>query len=386
MVHQKPLIAGYISRRTPVDPARLALLSNAVIGGVIDQNSSTSLDADTVRSLLKDNGVDVVVYHWQPNAHDQTLKWATQTFNQPIYADNWTDIFEVPAPAHHIDNDVYTFAEDGWWQRSGEESRWLAGDASLYLYSTIAQDRHWTLALAPLLQSRKLQLAVDGNIVQSWTIKLPAQQLDFWLKLEPGFHTLRFILPDDCVAVQVAPVCLRYDAARQSGPSCILKSDEHNLCVSMALDRLQIEDAGAMALQSRTVHLHDNAALLDLRGFRVPAQTSAGQSITVETDWLALQKLQGDYHLFIPILDQNGKAVAQADVVPGEGTYSTTAWASPQQWTEAVNISLPKDLPPGSYGVYAGWYRYPEITRLTVDGNTPHAQDGLVYLQDVTIK
>jgi hypothetical protein len=217
-------------------------------------------------------------------------------------------------------------------------------------------------------------------------INPPSQQLNFWLRLEPGFHTLHFILPDGCTPIQVAPVCLRFDAARQSGSTCTLKNEERNLCISMALDRLQIEDSGVMAFQSRAIHLHDGAVSLDLRGFRVPAQANAGQLMAVETDWLAQQTLRGDYHLFVVVLDQSSKPVAQVDTVPGGGTFPTTTWSAPQQWTEMVTLSLPKDLQSGTYGVYAGWYRYPEITRLTVDGTTPHAADGLVYLQDLTIR
>jgi hypothetical protein len=58
----------------------------------------------------------------------------------------------------------------------------------------------------------------------------------------------------------------------------------------------------------------------------------------------------------------------------------------PQDWVESVALQLPADLPPGTYSLYAGWYAYPDLARLQVEGNGPGAQDGLVYLRDIEIQ
>jgi len=54
------------------------------------------------------------------------------------------------------------------------------------------------------------------------------------------------------------------------------------------------------------------------------------------------QKLSGDYHLFVPLLDQNGRAVTQVDIVRAL-ELSTASWSAAQHWTESVTLNLPKD-------------------------------------------
>ena len=118
----------------------------------------------------------------------------------------------------------------------------------------------------------------------------------------------------------------------------------------------------------------------------MPEQAKPGSTIPVETDWVASQKLPGDYHLFIHVLSQDGKLVAQYDAIPGGGKFPTTRWAADQQWDEIASVALPADLAPGMYDVYAGWYAYPSLARLAVRGEGKHASDGRVFLKSITVK
>ncbi|MEP7286251.1 MAG: hypothetical protein ABI947_10840 [Chloroflexota bacterium] len=385
MVHQKPVIAGYVSRRTPVDPAKLTLLSNLAIGqAYIDDKIQP--DRDTLRSILRENGIDVLIYHWLRLNKDILLPWAIQNFHQPVYQDANMAIFEIPAPETPVNNIAFTFSNAGWWRRTPAETIWLTGDSSIYLYTPDERDTHWTLALAPLLHTRSLQLTVDGVLARAWQVDSPTKQIDFWLKLSPGFHRLRFTLPEGCTPVPVMPTCLLYDGSAHNEQSCTLRPDEQDLCVGMALNTLQVQPSAAMALQPHSVRLFGSGTEIFLQAFRMPTEAKSGVPLPVETDWQAAQPPAGDYHLFIQMLDQNGKLAAQYDNVPGGGTFSTTRWTASQTWIEAASLALPADLTPGTYSVFVGWYRYPEVARLTVDAQTPHAQDGLVYLSDIIVK
>ncbi|HLY26236.1 MAG TPA: hypothetical protein VKQ72_07840, partial [Aggregatilineales bacterium] len=194
-------------------------------------------------------------------------------------------------------------------------------------------------------------------------------------------------LPDGCTPMPVIPECMRYDSTLPRDPQhCALKPQDGKVCVGMALDRAQVADSGAMALQSRAVRLYSDSAELFLRAFRAPQTVVAGQNFSVETDWRTQQPLHGDYHLFIHVLDSSGQAVAQYDGVPGAGSFPTTAWAATQDWQEQAAIAIPTSVTPGQYSIYVGWYHYPDLTRLKVDSATPHASDGLVYLQDVNVQ
>ncbi len=376
--HHKALIAGYISRRTPVDPAKLTLLSAAALGTPFEQGKLTS---EAARAMLSSNGVDVLVYHWQLLDKGQVMAWATKTFGAPVYQDDQKAIFEVPRTTQLPQTASTAFAASGWWQSPTDATAWMTGESDLYIYNAVPVDRHWTLQVSPLFRSRQLRLSVDGKLERAWKIDTQAT-LDLWLSLESGFHTLRFILPDGCTAVPVQPVCL-LTGATYSDQDCQLKDNQQSVCVGLALQQIQSEDSGALALQTANVQLSNG---LSMTGFRAPSETKAGQLLTVETDWSATQKLPGDYHLFVHLLDQQGNPVAQYDAVPGNGTFPTTVWAMQQTWIETATLPLPATLPAGSYSLYTGWYRYPDLTRLGVTGTTPHAADGLVYLRDVQVR
>ncbi len=385
VAHHKPLMTGYVSRLTPVDPAKLTLLSDLAIGGWPGQTlSGTAPSPDENRAILSDNGVDVVVYHWQLLDKPSVLRRATETFGQPVYQDDQIAVFEVPKVARQPETVPLALSSSGWWHAGGSEPFWMTGESSITLYTPTAIDRQWTLTLTPLLRPRRLQLAVDGRLSRAWLIQPPTDQVNLWLRLEPGFHTLRFTLPEGCTPVPVVPSCLLYDTdpSARTAQNCTLPDGQSNVCVGVGLKTILNQDAGPMAQQTRQVQLSGGMTLI---GFRAPERAGAGQQLFVETDWHAAQKLPGDFHLFVHLLDQAGKSRAQIDTVPGGSTFPTTDWSASQDWVESVAIQLPSDLPPGTYSLVAGWYSYPDLVRLKVEGDGPGAQDGLVYLRDVEI-
>src|SRR5258708_40054251 len=100
-------------------------------------------------------------------------------------------------------------------------------------------------------------------MVRSWQISGSSQQLDFWVRLQPGYHTLSFTLPDGCTLIPVIPECVRYDSSVPRDPQhCALKPEDGKVCVGMALDQAHVEDAGVMALQSRSVRLYGDSTEL----------------------------------------------------------------------------------------------------------------------------
>ncbi len=139
-----------------------------------------------------------------------------------------------------------------------------------------------------------------------------------------------------------------------------------------------------MSLKTIHIRLYDATSEIDLQGFRAPSSAKAGQLLSVDTDWQAVQKPTGDYHLFVHLLDVNGKLIAQADAVPGDNGFPTTTWNTNQTWSQALSLALPGNLN-GTYSLYTGWYRYPEVTRLHVASDTPRAADGLMFLGNVEI-
>ena len=71
------------------------------------------------------------------------------------------------------------------------------------------------------------------------------------------------------------------------------------------------------------------------------------------------------YKVFVHVLDQNGKIVAQTDREPGGGQQPTTSWASNELIVDRYGVLIPEDTAPGTYTIEIGLYGL-EGTRLPV--------------------
>ncbi len=92
-LHHKPLIAGYVSRHTSVDPLKLAMLESAAFGTAAF--ASRTDQGRAARALLKKQGVDVLIYHWAMLDREATLRWAIPTFGAPVFENTEQTIFEI---------------------------------------------------------------------------------------------------------------------------------------------------------------------------------------------------------------------------------------------------------------------------------------------------
>ncbi|HVO42779.1 MAG TPA: hypothetical protein VMT34_09155 [Aggregatilineales bacterium] len=383
-LHHKPMIAGYVSRRTSVDPAKLEILSDAAKGSLLVLEPRTATP-DDFASILKDNGVDVLVIHRalmdQLHIEPGVL---VSLYHAPVYEDDAMIIFETPKPAQPVKSLVGAMSEVDSW-RTGDAYRWFQGGLEEYLYAPTDLSKQLTLTLVPLFKPYTVRLSIDNQARRAWTIAPPETRLTFPVDLKAGFHTLKFEIPHQtCTPVPVQPECL-LDGAIHNAAGCALKADQRGMCVSLGY-KFGAPNVGfdaPLPLQSASVALANG---LTFTGFRMPEQVDSGATLVVDTDWHAANKLPGDYHLFIHVLDASGRPVAQADVVPGGGTYPTAEWAETQDWSEMLSISIPAGTPPGMYAIVTGWYRYPDLMRLAVEGNSPRAADGLIDLGSVTVR
>lgn len=403
MAHQKPIPAGYYARLTQADITQLMLLSDVARGlaWTADSNTTTfpgqALTADDVRSVLKAHGIDVLVYHWNLLDKATTLPWATATFGPPTYQDGDIAVFEVPAPAAPSERLVVThqwqylwpYSEpgEGWYpdvedrlRKVGQapDSLWLKGGARLLAYTPNRVLQRFTFTLDPLFRAHTISFNLDGHPLYDGTIGPAPTTLDFWAVLQPGVHTLAFTVNDGCTPLPVPPACLQNGITPTTADNACTAP---GVCLSANLTRLQIDQSSA-PFQTANVQLGEG---MRLQGFQFTTPLKRGQNLIVATDWLAAQRLPGDYHLFIHVLDQNGTPIAQFDGIPGNGLYPTTKWSAPQQWSEVTALPIPDNAPAGTYEVYAGWYAYPNLARLSVSSGK-RAADGLVYLGTVDIR
>ncbi len=109
---------------------------------------------------------------------------------------------------------------------------------------------------------------------------------------------------------------------------------------------------------------------VELVGFEIDgSQFHPGDDIHLALKWRALSEPKEDYHAFAHLLAEGSQAVAGHDKVPLNEYFRPTAWPVGEPLRDEYIISIPRDLPPGRYGLEVGLYSYPELERLPVLGD-----------------
>jgi len=99
-------------------------------------------------------------------------------------------------------------------------------------------------------------------------------------------------------------------------------------------------------------------------------QFAPGDDLRIALSWEALRKPEERFKVFVHLMDASGKLVAQSDVEPLRGYRPTDAWMTGDRTPDHHLISLPPDLPPGTYTLWVGMYSGTSGERLamTQDG------------------
>lgn len=106
---------------------------------------------------------------------------------------------------------------------------------------------------------------------------------------------------------------------------------------------------------------------IELLGFDIDGTTfEPGSDIHLALRWRALTALDEDYHCFAHLLDGANHVVAGHDKVPLNAYFRPTAWQKGEPLRDEYVLSLPHDLPEGTYELEVGWYSYPDLERLPV--------------------
>ena len=134
----------------------------------------------------------------------------------------------------------------------------------------------------------------------------------------------------------------------------------------------------APALQPLDVNLGNK---IGLQGF---ALDKSGDTLAVHLVWLARQPMDESYKVFIHLVDDQGKLLAQTDSRPLQYASNTNRWIPGQVVVDRSEVSLPPDVRPGRYQVRAGLYNEADGQRLPVldaDGKVLDDQVLLGYFE-----
>ncbi len=107
-----------------------------------------------------------------------------------------------------------------------------------------------------------------------------------------------------------------------------------------------------------------------LHGYTLPGAASPGERIPLTLVWQAQTTPTADYAIFVQLRDAANNTLASADHQPYQGLIPTSHWPAGGVIQEVVWLSLPTNLPPGSYNLYVGLYHPDTLERLPLQGDT----------------
>ncbi|MDQ1301093.1 MAG: 2 protein, partial [Chloroflexota bacterium] len=123
-----------------------------------------------------------------------------------------------------------------------------------------------------------------------------------------------------------------------------------------------------------------------LIGYDLPAEPARpGTDVLLTLYWQALNKVGGDYMVFIHLLDENDARVAQGDGPPLDNAYPTSFWAAGESLADTHRLKIPANIAPGRYRIAVGLYDPISGQRLAVlePQATPPADRIIVAALDV---
>lgn len=121
---------------------------------------------------------------------------------------------------------------------------------------------------------------------------------------------------------------------------------------------------------------------IGLYGYEV-AQTDTAVNLTLY--WQTINRPPENYRLFVHLVNEAGEIVGQIDPLPGNGLRPTKGWRPGEVITDQPILSLPPDLPPGTYTLWLGLYQPDTGARLPVTVKGDGVADGRLLLGTIDI-
>ncbi len=117
--------------------------------------------------------------------------------------------------------------------------------------------------------------------------------------------------------------------------------------------------------------------LAALEGFAVPASVRGGEKLSLRLCWHAIGETEKSYKVFVHLLDERGKIVAQHDSPPANGKLPTDLWIEGEYVEDLHELVVPESLPEGEYSLEVGLYDPATGARLPVNSNLPSMGNAL---------
>ena len=108
--------------------------------------------------------------------------------------------------------------------------------------------------------------------------------------------------------------------------------------------------------------------------------------LNLKTYWQAIRPVDGNYTIFLQLLDSQNQLVAGYDTQPLNNNYPTSKWQVSEVVVERIDLPLPTQISPGDYRLMTGMYDLQTGQRqLATDAQGKPLNDNMITLANVHV-
>jgi hypothetical protein len=318
------------------------------------------------------NGDIVTAFPW-PQGWRALVKGSDGTWRSAEWSESLDEIVRHEVPPAATPSDLY-------YKGQLRLVAWELSSAALQPGQPLAITLYWQ-AIAPVEDDYTVfnhLFGLDGTVLGA-ADEAPPVPTSRWLPGQVVTTTHWIVVDPSQPAPALATLDIGLYAAQQKA---VPATDRQGKSVPATFARIKIVPSTWPDQRPAVV---DNARFEDgllLQGHALSKERATpGSTLDLQLWWQALAVPARDYAVFVHLVDTADHIVAQADGVPANGRYPTSAWAPGEPIIDARAISLPADLPAGEYRLLVGLYVAPNGDRLPL---TDHSADS-VLLGRVTV-
>jgi len=156
------------------------------------------------------------------------------------------------------------------------------------------------------------------------------------------------------------------------------------LLAAVLLANLALPNGYLRATNPVNANLED---IVELQAFAADeSHYRPGDTVKVTLYWMAMAPLNQDYKTFIHLTDAEvTRQPTQHDDDPGGNFTPTTRWMAGELVPDTHFLTLPGDLPPGRYNLWADMYEYPSVRNLAVLSADAETDGRRVLLSEIQV-
>lgn len=124
---------------------------------------------------------------------------------------------------------------------------------------------------------------------------------------------------------------------------------------------------------------------INLTGYHLNTPLRPGGPLNLTLFWAAVAPVTVDFTVFVQLVDEQNRIVAQRDSKPQEGFYGTPYWQPGEKIADWHTFLLPVDLPPGRYDLLVGLYDVETGQRLQILDEAGLFKKDHIRLADVPV-